>query len=85
MLTQDCATLVLHPTNENLFAGTPAWASIDTPSGRELAQAPGENTGGFIFLWVGSTGEQLTQYWPGAPAIRNWSYRYPTHSAKNAE
>ena len=33
MLTQDCAALVLHPTNENLFVGTPAWATIYTPSG----------------------------------------------------
>ena len=36
MRTQDCAALVLHPTNEDLFAVAPAWANINTPSGREV-------------------------------------------------
>ena len=37
ILTQDCAALVLHSTNEDLFAGTPAWAIIRSTYRRKTA------------------------------------------------
>ena len=37
-LTQDCAALVLHPANEDLFAGAPAWAILTSPSGRNVGR-----------------------------------------------